>query len=79
MNNNILDEKSNIPLINDNHNNIIYQKNEQKIQYDIDRDEKESSWLFCYNKILLFIKPAYYKLLRDVTSVGSALTGQHVV
>ena len=46
-----------------------------KIQNDIDKNDQEASWIFCYNKVLIFIKPVFYKLLRGVTSVGNVLTG----
>ena len=67
----------------DTSNQIIYQdiiskrkaETNFKIQDDFDKNDQEASWIFCYNKILFFIKPVFYKLLRGVTSVGNVLTG----
>ena len=63
-----------------NNNNNCNDKNgsltESKDQNEIENTEKELNWTYCYHAVLTLIKPAFFKLLRGVTAVGSVLTGK---
>ena len=60
---------------NNNRNDKNVSLTELKDQNDIENTEKELNWMFCYHNVLTLIKPAFFKLLRGVTAVGSVLTG----